>query len=392
MPEAGARGLGAALDARRILVLPRRPLALLGATSLPPLLALRCALIKSRPPWCASITASPSAVKRQAITWRLVCASVFSTKPWSDRRFIIREIWLLIRQADDLRHFTVVQTRTTRDRRQRHLRTDRQPIIDRRSRTQPAPRQTIAITPPRRNPAARDAPAPSPPPRYPGTAARSSPSTDPTAPPTAPDGVPSRRAWITPNVAPTTPSATSPGSRAGACGFSRPRSTTPGQALQRTRALRASTRGPAASASTNTSRRTAGSRSSARNNDANAATNPRGPTQLRLPTPTHLQLQPIDRVVERRQKTIFPVAEALIERAVRHPRALRDAARRHTLIAPFADKRKRRAQQPAALEIGDIPAAAVEATPGMLGLPSQVRRPSSAQPPSKMECAPTESA
>ena len=61
--------------------------------------------------------------------------------------------------------------------------------------------------------------------------------------------------------------------------------------------------------------------------------NPRGPTQLRLPTRARLELQPVDRVVERRQKTIFAIAEALIERAVGHPRALGDTPRRHTLIA-----------------------------------------------------------
>ena len=62
----------------------------------------------------------------------------------------------LIGQADDLRDFTVIQTRPARDRRQRHLRTDRQPVVHRRSRPQRTARETIAIPPSCRRRRARD--------------------------------------------------------------------------------------------------------------------------------------------------------------------------------------------------------------------------------------------
>ena len=271
---------------------------------------------------CASITASPSAVRRHAFTWRLVCACVFSTRPCICRRFIIREIWLLSARPIDLRDFAVVQTRTTRDRRQRHLRTYRQAIIQRRAHAANGRRDRPSPSRRRRGDArdrafelARRGTTP----RYGNTIVAIN---GPSNPINGSGRSSNRRAWITPNVAPTTPSATSAGNATGATARSHdPRSTTTAK-LSNTRARRASTRGPAASASTNTKRRTAGSRSSARSSAAKRRTNPRGPTRLRLPPRAHLELQPRDRVIERRQKTIFAVAETLIERAVRNTRTL----------------------------------------------------------------------
>ncbi len=272
-------------------LLPRRPAALRVVASLPPLPALRCACLRGR---CASITASPSAVNRHALTWRLVCALRVLDQALRLQALHHPRDLTLIRQADDLRHFAVVQTRTTTDRRQRHLRTHRQAIIRRAKPTPNGRRDRPSPSPSRRRGGTRgtDAPAPSPPPRLPLYGSTIVAINCTQQPNQRPGRSSSRRAWITPNVAPTTPSATSAGSTPAPAHSHDPRSTTPAK-LSSTLARRASTRGPAASASTNTKRAHRRLTIERHQQRRQRRPHPRGPTKLRLPpraqspTPDH---------------------------------------------------------------------------------------------------------
>ena len=112
--------------------------------------------------------------------------------------------------------------------------------------------------------------------------------------------------------------------------------------------------GPAPSASTNTSRRNAGSRSRNPSSAPRPARIARSPLPLTLPRGEHNRRELLDRLVKRREKTIFTVAEQVIERLVRNTRTARDPARRHPPITLLGDDRERRIQQPHTLQLRDI--------------------------------------
>ena len=93
---------------------------------------------------------------------------------------------------------------------------------------------------------------------------------------------------------------------------------------------------------------------------AEARTNRCGPIALTLVCGYDDRHQLLDRMVKRREETIFAVREQVIERLIRNPRAARDAARCHPPVPILRDDSERRVEQPRALQLGHIHAA----TPG----------------------------
>jgi hypothetical protein len=254
----------------------------------------------------------------------------------------------LIPQTNDLRDFTIIQTRTTRNSRQRHLLTRRQPVIHRGDRTQRAPRRATPVPLLCGNPRHRTL-----------KLARCGRAT--------PVGQHDRRHQLTQQLnqrlrtqlqQPRMNHTKRPTNNTLPNHHRQPRRhprihTTPvnhtRQTLQHTRPARQHPRTPSQRLHKHQPphhRLTI----KCLQQRPQRSTDSRGPPELRLPTPTNLELQTLDRVVERRQKTIFPITKRPVEHTTRHPSTLTDPSHRHTLITTLANERERRAQQPATLQ------------------------------------------